>query len=475
MINKSLSLGSLDMSDELVFFSHEKTNLLDQYSVSFETHVFHDYVEWKKERILSPVVIITGSDPNYIAAILDKIRRDEDLFASLCFVTESVPASYSSLVDGQLPQPPQLKQIINQFLDLFSAYNNSEVHISHLGRLIKYLWLRPNFILHPYQEWQHVRLYRYPLLEALSQDKSDSFEWLQSLSASKLLEPVALIDRQRECAFCHSSHLSFIDICPGCHAIDIELQASLHCFTCGCVDVQEKFIHSGALICPKCNTQLRHIGSDYDRPIENHSCHVCHQTFVEPNVLARCTVCEKEMMPNDLASNRIRSWKLSDRGRIIAVRGEVFDIATSFDQLNFIPKDLFIHDLDWLLISSRRYPDITFSLFGIYFLNLIELIDLIGHTQLLQMLESFAQRLRSMLRTPDLSTRTAENMLWLLLPHTDAQGLSSFQKRIENSMQLLQAEGDMKLDCRFISVASSQILKSETAELLLARLYGELI
>jgi len=463
------------MSDGLIFFSHQKTNLSDLYSDYFRTHIFYDYAEWKKERILSPAIIITGGDKNYTAAILDKIRRDEDLFASLCFVTESIPASCDNLVDGQLPQPPQLKETINHFLDLSSAYKSSEAQMSHLGRLIKYLWLRPNFILHPCQDWQHLRFYRYPLLEVLSQDKSDSFEWLQSLSASKLLEPVALIDRQRECAFCHSTHLSFIDTCPSCHAIDIDLQASLHCFTCGCVDVQEKFIHSGALICPKCNTQLRHIGSDYDRPIENHSCHVCHQTFIEPNVLARCTVCEKEMMPNDLASNRIRSWRLSDRGRIIAVRGEVFDIATSFDQLNFIPKDLFIHDLDWLLISSRRYPDITFSLFGIYFLNLTELIGLIGHTQLLQMLESFAQRLRSMLRTPDLSTRTAENMLWLLLPHTDAQGLSSFQKRIENSTQLLQAEGDMKLDCRFISVDSSQISKIETAELLLARLYGELI
>lgn len=42
MINKSSSLGSLEMSDELIFFSHEKTNLLDQYSDSFRAHVFHD-------------------------------------------------------------------------------------------------------------------------------------------------------------------------------------------------------------------------------------------------------------------------------------------------------------------------------------------------------------------------------------------------------------------------------------------------
>lgn len=460
---------------KLIFFSQEKSHSLDHYHDLFKIQFFQDFSEWKKAGTLPSAFIIAGGDSSYTASILGKLRRDSETFASLCFITESMSSIDSGLSDGQLLPPVQLQGVISNFLDLSNAYKNSETHISHLGRLIKYLWLRPNFILHPHHGWQYSRFYRYPLLEALGQDKSDSFEWLQSLANSKLMEPVALIDRQRECAYCHSSHLSFIDVCPGCHAIDIELQASLHCFTCGCVDIQEKFIHSGMLICPKCNTQLRHIGSDYDRPIENHSCRVCHQTFVESNVLARCMACEKVMMPNDLASNRIRSWRLSDRGRVIAVRGEIFDIASSFDQLNFISKELFLHDLDWLLISSRRYPDITFSLFGIYFANLTELIDLTGHTQLLQMLESFAQRLRGMLRTPDLSTRTAENMLWLLLPHTDGQGLRNFQKRIESSMQVLQEEGDMQFDCRFISAASSQISNKENAELLLAHLHGELV
>ena len=80
-----------------------------------------------------------------------------------------------------------------------------------------------------------------------------------------------------------------------------------------------------------------------------------------------------------------------------------------------------------------------------------------------------------MLRTPDLSTRTAENMLWLLLPHTDAHGLSSFHKRIDNNMQILLEDSDKKLDCRFIGATSSQISNKENAELLLARLQGELI
>lgn len=462
-------------SSALIAFTQEKSHLLDHYHDLFEIQFFQDFSEWKKAGILAPTFIIAGGDSPYTASILGKLRRDSEAFASLCFVTDSMSSIDSGLSDGQLPPPVQLQSVIRNFLDLSSAYKNSETHISHLERLIQYLWLRPDFILHPHQGWQYPRLYRYPLLEALSQDKSDSFEWLQGLVNSKLMEPAVLIDRQRECMHCHSAHLSFVDVCPNCHAIDIELQASLHCFTCGCVDIQEKFIQSGSLVCPKCNTQLRHIGSDYDRPIENHGCRSCHQTFVESDVLVRCVMCKKEMAPSDLVTNKIQSWQLSERGRIIAVRGEVFDVASSFDQLNFIPKELFIHDLDWLLISSRRYPDITFSLYGIYFANLPELADLFGHAKLLQILESFAQRLRAMLRTPDLSTRTAENMLWLLLPHTDAQGVSSFHKRIESSMKTLLDDSDKKLDCRFISVASSQVSNKGNAELLLARLHGELV
>lgn len=463
------------MNDTLIFFSQEKTNLPDQYRDFFGIHIFHDYVAWKNEKIVPSAIIITGEDLNYTAFTLGQIRRDKNLFASLCFITESIPVFNSNLIDGQLPQPLQLKERIHHFLDLDSVYKNSETYTSDLGRLIKYLWLRPDFIIHPYHEWQHPRFYRYPLLEALSQDKLDSFEWLKSLTNAKLLKPVTLTDRQRECKYCHSSHLSFIDVCPNCQSIDIELQASLHCFSCGHVEVQEKFLHSGALICPKCSTQLRHIGSDYDRPIENHRCRSCDYSFVESNVMVRCAMCTKKMAPDDLFESKIKSWQLSEQGRIIAIRGEVFDIASSFDQLNFISKELFAHDLDWLLISSRRYPAITFSLFGIYFANLSELSDLFGYTKLLQILESFAQRLRVMLRTPDLSTRTAENMLWLLLPYTDAQGLSSFHKRIDNNMKILLEDSDKKLDCRFIGATSSQISNKENAGLLLARLQGELI
>lgn len=186
-------------------------------------------------------------------------------------------------------------------------------------------------------------------------------------------------------------------------------------------------------------------------------------------------MCKKEMESSELIQNDIRNWRLSDKGRTIAFRGEVFDLSAGFNQLDFIPRELFIHDLDWMMVTSRRYPSVNFSLFGIYFANLPDLIELFNHARLLQMLEFFAQQLRSLLRTPDLSTRTAENMLWLLLPNTDEQGLTGFHKRIENSMKLLLEESEHTLDFRFVSLPSHKLSGKENAELLLARLYGELL
>lgn len=462
-------------NNTLVLFTQDNPDLLAQYNDLFKIYHCNDFADWEAKQIIPLAFIVEGKEPNYITSILGKIRRDKEVFASLCFVSGSVNTQDGFIGDGQLPQPSLLHEAINYFADLEKSFKYNEAIITPVGRLIKFLWLRPDFIIQSYRLWKEHRFYRYPLLETLSNDELDSFDWLRSLANAKILEPSALIDRQRECVNCRSSHLSFIDICPNCRAIDIEMQSSLHCFTCGCVDIQEKFIQNGILICPKCNTQLRHIGSDYDRPIENHVCKVCHQSFVEADVLVRCATCDKEMAPDDLVSNKIHSWKLSDKGRIIAARGNESDIGSSFDQLNFISRELFVHDLDWLLRSSRRYPDMAFSLFGIYFANLPELASLIGHTRLLQILESFAQQLRSILRIPDLATRSAENLLWLLLPHTNEVGLRGFQARIETKLETMQQDSDHKLDVRFIGVSSSHMSEREDAELVLARLRGELM
>ena len=220
----------------LIFFSQETSNIPELYKIPFDVQQLSDFAEWEKNRIVPSAFVIEGNDHPYVSSILGKIRRDSEVFASLCFSTVLLPSSDNSLFDGILPPPLELQKQIEATQDLSRSLKGKDNYLTHQGRLINYLWLRPNYIVQPWHEWKNPRFYRYPLLEAMSLDQSDSFEWLRNLANSKILEPVSLLDRQRECMYCRSSHLSFVDICPNCSSIDIKLQPSLHCFTCGCVD-----------------------------------------------------------------------------------------------------------------------------------------------------------------------------------------------------------------------------------------------
>jgi GGDEF domain-containing protein len=462
-----------DHSRALAVFAQADSALLAPYGTSFAISLYDSFEAWKAAPSPPKAFLIEHQQPRDTNELLRKIRQDSEAFASLCFVGGARETFDAGLADGEVPPPAVLMEKIAGTADLEASFRSRDAG-SRQERLLKYLWLRPDFVLEPQHEWRHARYYRYPLLEALS-GESDGFDWLQSLFIARLLEPVKLLDRQRECAFCRSAHLSFVDICPNCHDIDIDKRASLHCFTCGYVDAQEKFLNNGILVCPKCDARLRHIGSDYDRPIESYGCRQCGFSFVEGEVQARCASCDKKMTPEELVTHAIHSWRLSERGRIIAIRGEAGDLFSPFDELNFVSNELFKHHLDWLLTQIQRYSDIRFSLLGLYFRNLPELAAVLGHARVLQWVEAFAQRLRQILRSPDLSTRTAENMIWLLLPHTDEQGLKGLQARIESSVPLAQQPGNLRLDWQFFGIPSSRMNVQETAELLLARLRSELL
>ena len=123
------------------------------------------------------------------------------------------------------------------------------------------------------------------------QSSLSSHSWLQQKQQENLLEAGELLDRLRQCPSCSSSRLNYVDVCPECHALDIVREPSLHCFVCGHVGPQQAFLKGDALVCPNCLSQLRHIGSDYDRPLENYRCRSCGAFFVDAEVDVRCIDC----------------------------------------------------------------------------------------------------------------------------------------------------------------------------------------
>ncbi|MBV1913766.1 MAG: diguanylate cyclase [Pseudomonadales bacterium] len=423
------------------------------------------------------VYVIDGKDPSYTKETLQQLRSHPDHYADLCFVSDPVGSSDDGLSDGKLPDPASLQGTVTESQQLNLLFKTIEDgQQTHEQWLMRFLLMRPNYVIKPLHQWSHARRYRYPILEVFGGPMIDTEGWLKRLVSQRILQSVELIDRQKECTFCKSAQLSFIDVCPNCSHIDINKQISLHCFTCGNVAAQDNFMNNGVLVCPNCSTRLRHIGADYDRPLENYRCNSCTHYFIEGDVLCRCAICEQTTSPAELLQNDIRSWKLSDHGRLTAMHGNSDDLFDVFNQLNYVPYELFIHDLNWLLIQANRYEATNFSVLGLYFTNIPELISEIGHQDVFQLLEGFSGHIRSLTRRTDLCARAVENTIWLLLPHTDYEGVKGLESRIKVAAQLTQQQEDHLLVCEMVHFSSSESSSvAEDAKLLLAQMQSDLI
>lgn len=451
----------------------------DSHSYRNETtRAFNSFDEFLLIDANDPVVfVIEFGSQEFTHDILRRIRTHPKFFYCLCIVNTAIQEQDKNLIDGLNLSENELSKQVLLFEELNNSFKPRKEPLFRDDRLLKFLWTRPNFIIQPYHEWSQLRFYSYPLLDALVFNELDAFEWIKSLFLKKILVKQKLIDRQRECPYCLSAHLSFVDICPNCGSLDVVEQVALHCFICGQVGPQDEFLKLGVLTCPKCATQLKHIGSDYDRPIENYSCNDCDHFFVEGHVSVRCSVCKKTSKTEELSVHEIYSLQLSELGRITAIRGDTADVLAIFSGKNFVANEVFVHNLDWMMLLSDRYKEIKFSVLGLNFSNLAEVIAATSQTNVLQKIEGIAERIRELLRDPDLCTRSTENVIWILLPQTDEKGLSPLKSRLNGTIETLQQtdKNQLKLLFKYTEYLSSQRIKNESAELLLARLKGNIL
>ncbi|MBI5895921.1 MAG: diguanylate cyclase, partial [Desulfobacterales bacterium] len=234
---------------------------------------------------------------------------------------------------------------------------------------------------------------------------------------------------------------------------------------------EERFFSQDKLVCPQCAPALRHIGADYDRPLENFECNGCGHVFIDPQVAARCLHCRQTSAPDALIARPVHAFKLTDQGRQSARTGDVEDVFSMLDSLNNVSRAYFESILDWLLALCRRHKEEQFSLVAVRIANVVELTDRIGRYQVRALMDEFVRRVRELIRTTDLTTRTSQHTLWLLLPKTHAAGQQTVRARI-----LGLRSGD-ESGLHLVTVgfhAPSQMIASERGKLLLARLEGEI-
>ncbi|MDR3416051.1 MAG: diguanylate cyclase [Nevskia sp.] len=418
----------MESSNDIVILTQARPRSPRLVIAGCVAHCHADYHEFQRSQVTPAAFIVKSDDEHYAGGCLRQLRRDPDHATALAFIDGAASDADRHIGDGALPGSAALLiERIEQWRSRERAVRSKGDNRGPDAMLLEYMWLRPGYVLEPLADWQYLRRYRYPVLEALDRSESDPMTWIHGLDKHGLIERVALRDRQRECDFCGSAHLNFVDVCPNCRSIDIDQHTALHCFTCGLVAPEERYIKGEHRICPKCGTRLRHIGSDYDRPLETNLCLACDHVFVEGEVEARCAVCKRSMPTTRLRLHKIHSWRLSGRGCLTA-QGDGGHGQTLFEPRQYLPYPHFLGSLDWALKLAREGSHFGFAVAGLHLANMAELNQALGVGRTAELLDAFADRLRESLSDADLATRADPETIVVLLPHADRKRLAALHQ-----------------------------------------------
>lgn len=339
-----------------------------------------------------------------------------------------------ALTDGDFAAVDNPRERLSTSIGRLETANGGRPFRSQDDVLLSMLWSHPHLSLQPVRDWAAPELYRYPLLEVLLEEDTPEF-WLRGLKQRRLVEGQDLVDRVRLCPGCRHGHLSFVDVCPECDSLDIRTEPGLHCFSCGHVGPQRLFQDNGMLSCPNCHATLRHIGEDYDRPLENHVCGSCQHMFMDGRVLARCMACGQAHDPDALEPLGVYRYRLSEAGRMVARTGDIGDLYAVFDEINYVSPEHFEFFCDWSLKLRQRHEEIRFGLILLHLHGLPRVIDTLGHGRGAALVDAFAERVKALVRATDLVTRTADERIWLLLPQTSADGVDVLAGRLSQLME----------------------------------------
>ena len=324
------------------------------------------------------------------------LRSDRRYHLEIVYISRPGDTWCAALTDGEIPgDGTAIESAWQQWHERKLLFNRGQTPEQLDHTLLCWLWLRPGSTIKQVRAPGDRHIYRYPLVDAIASDQGlSSYGWLQQKRQENLLDAADLIDRIRQCTACSSSRLNYVDVCPECHSIDIVRQPSLHCFVCGHVAPQQDFLKGDALVCPNCLSQLRHIGSDYDRPMENYRCRSCAAFFVDADVDVHCIDCSKVNRPDELRVREIHSFKLSEAGALACRQGlkKNGGMNSYFRQLKLMDRGAFIEALNWQMAIAKRYgkagnTDAISSLLGVRIENIQQVFAAVGEARASAMLE----------------------------------------------------------------------------------------
>ncbi|WP_141103635.1 hypothetical protein [Cobetia sp. QF-1] len=355
--------------------------------------------------------------------------------ALIPIIVEGAVTAHVQALANQWPgsRAMHLETVIEHREALEASEARDDQVLAPFERLMRWWSLYPEHVLAVSLAAELKAGCHWPLLSAWGIEAAAQRNLLDAFEHRSWIEEKALVTRTRHCRQCRSVHLNYVDVCPRCRHLDLTPLDGLHCFACGHVDRMDRFAQHDQLSCPKCRVRLRHIGVDYDRPLESLACGKCDLWLVEGEVEAHCLDCGQTQQPGELVQQRIASLQLSGEGRRAVAVPDKVGMSTSLPGQRVVPSDLH-HMLDLLVPLARRHSH--------RHLLMVLSHDRDGEHDLL---EGMAQRLGSLLRDTDLICEYTAHQWLFLLPHTPRERFEDVALRIQSLTDLKHLDGQLNM------------------------------
>ncbi len=417
---------SIDAKEKIkVYIIGDKIELINDKVKFVHISDYHDLV------LPEPSICILSLPPAQQNEALQWLHKNQSIWHSQLYILQESNLS-PYLSDGIL-DPDAL--VDNWYIHQ-SKY--ALINEEPLDKLLGWLWLDSKRRLIPLCQSDRQDLYHYPLADCYLTEGSNPYAYFQLEEKHGYLELEKTIDKIRLCVNCHSGHLNYIETCPECKNTNIEEMASLHCFTCGHISDEKDFIQQDKLACPNCLTQLRHIGVDYDRPLERYKCGDCNALFPEAVVRARCLSCSLVNDLNRLIARKISQYKAGEQVKNLMMYGRrPLQQELAIDGL--IDKKSFHNLLVWVNKLAIRH-DQEHLLMSVRLTGIDDYFQQNGEIKRLQLIDEISKRFNDMLRDTDICCHYNSEIILLLMPMTSIDSSPIIKEKINNIANAIDSD-----------------------------------
>ncbi len=312
-------------------------------------------------------------------------------------------------------------------------------------KVLRFIYTRGS-AFKPVQSSKNINGYIYPSLEPLF-PKPDTgvLETLEYLSDQKLISG-EYVSRLHNCTHCGCAFLNFYETCPDCSSSDLRTEELIHHFKCANIGEISDYKKGDALVCPKCDKVLRHIGVDYDKASIMYHCNNCQNVFQDPVVMTSCYNCWRQTPPENQVMRDISTYTITALGQNAAQHGMDSLLEVILEKkVHAIPFNVFKTFFSLELSRILRYK-VSESCLVILRLDAINKIYSTLGKRSTEVFNELSDTFKENIRTSDIFSVKDENIFLIILTETPPDNAKIAVDRLENQILSL-LNSNLKIDC----------------------------